>query len=51
MEKKYFCRYCFQAFSLEEMLKRQIIGCFKTNNNQRNIKEYVKFKNYEKNIK
>ena len=47
--KKYFCRYCLQAFSTDEILKRNIKDCFKVNGKQRIImpkkEEYVKFKN------
>ena len=47
--KKYFCRYCLQAFSTDEILKRHIKDCFKINGKQRIImpkkEEYVKFKN------
>ena len=32
-EKKYFCHYCLQAFSTEEILKRHIKECFQTNGN------------------
>ena len=53
--KNYFCRYCLQALSTEEMLKRHIKNCFKINGKQRIIMpkkvEYVKFKNYERKIK
>ena len=31
--KKHFRRYCLQAFSTEEILKRHIKECFKTNGN------------------
>ena len=53
--RKHFCRYCLQAFSSEEILKCHIIDCLKINGKQR-IKtpekgEYVKFKNYERQIK
>ena len=27
--KKYFCRYCLQAFSTKEILKRHIKDCYK----------------------
>ena len=30
--KEHFCRYCLQAFSTEEILKRHIKDCFKINN-------------------
>ena len=54
-KKKTFCRYCLQAFSIEEILKRPIKKCFKINGKQRIIMpkngEYVKFKNYERKIK
>ena len=48
-------RYCLQAFSTEEILKRHIKDCFEINGKQR-IKmprkgEHVKFKNYERKIK
>ena len=29
--RKRFCRYCFQAFRTEEILKRHITDCFKIN--------------------
>ena len=49
---KHFCRYCLQAFSTEEILKRHIKDCFKIDGKQRIImprkSEYVKFKNYER---
>ena len=32
--RKPFCRYCLQAFSTEEMLKRHIKYCFKINGKQ-----------------
>ena len=53
--KKYFQRYCSQAFSTEEVLKRDIKDYFKVNRKQK-IKipkkgEYVKLKNYERKIK
>ena len=35
--KKYFCRYCLQAFSTEEILKPHIKDCFKVNGKQRII--------------
>ena len=37
IEKKHFCRYCLQAFSTEEILKRHIKECFKINSTQRII--------------
>ena len=53
--KKHFCRYCFQAFSTEEILKRHIKDCFKVNGKQKIIMpkdgEYVQFKNHERKIK
>ena len=53
--KKHFCRYCLQAFTTEEMLKRHIKDCFKVNGKQRIAMpkkgKYVKFKNYERKIK
>ena len=53
--KKHFCRYCLQAFSTEEILKRHIKDCFKTNSKQKIImlekSEYVRFKYYEQKIK
>ena len=48
------CRYCLHAFITEENLKRHIKDCFKINSKQTikmpNKGEYVKFKNFEKNI-
>ena len=35
--KKHFCRYCLQAFSTKEILKRHIKDCFKINGKQRII--------------
>ena len=35
--KKYFCCYYLQAFSIEEILKRHIKDCFKSNDRQRII--------------
>ena len=29
--RKYLCRYCLQAFRSEEISKRHIKGCFKSN--------------------
>ena len=53
--RKYFCRYCLQAFRTAEKLKCRIKGCFKVNGKQ-TIKvpkkgEYIKFKNYERKLK
>ena len=52
--EKHFCRYCLQAFSIKEILKRHIKDCFKINGKQRIIMprkgECVKFKNYERKI-
>ena len=52
--RKHFCRYCFQAFSREETLKRHIKACFKISGKQRIImlkkRQYFKFKNYERKI-
>ena len=46
---------CLQAFSTEEILKRDIKDCFKINDMQRIMMpkkdEYVKFRNYERKIK
>ena len=46
---------CLQAFSTEEILKRDIKDCFKINNMQRIMitkkDEYVKFRNCERKIK
>ena len=54
IERKYFFHYSLQAFSTE-ILKRNIKGCFKINDEQRIIMskkgEYVKFINYERKIK
>ena len=53
--KKYFCRYCLQAFSTEEILKHHIKYCFRINSKQRIImsikRDYVKFNNKERKIK
>ena len=53
--RKSFCRYCLHAFITEEILKRHIKDCFKSNGKQRIIMpkkcEYVKFKNFERKIK
>ena len=35
--RKHFCRYCSQAFSTEEILKRHIKNCFKINGKQRTV--------------
>ena len=53
--RKHFCRYCLQAFSIEEVLKCHIKDGFKINGKQR-IKmpkkdEYISFSNYERKIK
>ena len=53
--KKYFCRYCLQAFKTAEKLKCHIKDCFKINDKQI-IKipkkgEYIKFKNFGRKIK
>ena len=54
-EKEHFCRYCLQAFSTQEILKRHIKDCFKINGKQRIIMPkrggFVKLKNYERKIK
>ena len=34
-EKEHFCRYCLQAFSTHEILKRHIKDCFEINGKQR----------------
>ena len=34
-ERRYFCYYCLQAFSTEEILKRYIIVCLKINSKQK----------------
>ena len=52
--RKHFCRYCFQVFSSEEILKSHIKDCFK-NNGKQTIKmsensEYNKFKNLGKKL-
>ena len=53
--RKHFCRCCLQAFSTEEIIKRHIKYCFKINGKQiikmSTRDEYVKFKNFERNIK
>ena len=47
--------YCLQAFSTEEVLKSHINDCFKINGKQMikmpKTDEYVRYKNYERNIK
>ena len=52
--RKYFCRYCLQAFSTEKMLKPHIKDCFNINGKQRIIMpkngKYVKLRNYEKKL-
>ena len=52
---KDFCRYCLQAFSSEEILKRDNKDCFKVNGKQRIVMskkdEYIKVNNYERKIK
>ena len=54
-EKKHFCRYCLQAFSTEEILKRQIKDCFKINGKKMIIMPkkgvYVEFRNYVRKTK
>ena len=55
MEEKHFCRYCLQAFSTKEVLKRHTKDCVKINGKQK-IRipkrcEYVRFKNWRKKIK
>ena len=35
--RKHFCRYCLQAFNIEEILKRHIKDCFKINDKKRII--------------
>ena len=53
--RKHFCRYCFQVFSTEEILKIHTEDCFETNDKERFIipkkAQIVKFKNYERKIK
>ena len=53
--RKHFCRYCLQAFSTAEILKSNYSNCFKINGKQliKMLKkdEYVRFKNYEEEIK
>ena len=52
---KLFCRYCFQLFSAEEILKNHIKDCFKFIGKQSIIMskngEFAKFKNYGRKIK
>ena len=52
--RKHFCRYCLQAFNIEEILKRHIKDCFKINDKKRIIMpksgEHVKFKIFERKI-
>ena len=35
VEENIFCRYCLQAFSTEDILKRHIKDCFKINGKKR----------------
>ena len=53
--RKHFCCYCLQAFKAEGILKSHIKDCFKINGKQRIIMpkkgEFLKFKNYERNLK
>ena len=53
--RKHFYRYCFQAFSTEEILKNHIKDCFNINCKQKIVmskkREYVKFMKYERKIK
>ena len=53
--KKYCRRFCWQAFSTEEILKCHIKDCFIIDGKQRNTMpktgKYVKFKNYGEKIK
>ena len=53
--RKYFCRYCLQAFRTAEKLNCHIKDSFKIKSKQK-IKmpkkcEYVRFKNFERKIK
>ena len=53
--RKYFCRYCLQAFRTAEKLKSHIKDCFKING-KKTIKmpkkgEYIKFKDWERKMK
>ena len=53
--RKYFSRYCLQAFSTAEILKSYVNDCFEINLKKK-IKmpkkdEYARFKNYERKIK
>ena len=54
-ERKHFCCYCLHALITEDILKCHFKDCFKING-KKTIKmpkkgEYVKFKNFERNIK
>ena len=53
--RKHFCRYCLQACSTEEILKRHSKDCCQINYKKRIIMpkkcKYVKFKNYDRKIK
>ena len=46
--KNFFCCYCLQAFSTEEILKRYVKDFFKINGKQKIVMpkkcEYIKFK-------
>ena len=53
--RKHFCRFCLQAFSTEEILKRHIKDCLKINRKHRIIipkkGDYVKLKIHDRKIK
>ena len=54
VEKIYFCHYCLEAFSTEEILKRRIKVCYKINAKQGIIMpekdKYFKFKSFKRKI-
>ena len=53
--RKHFCHFCLEAFRTAEILKCNINHCFKINGKKMITKskkgEYVRFKNYEREIK
>ena len=53
--RKHFFRYCLYVFITEEIFKRHIKDCFKSNGKQRIIMpkkgEYIKFKHFERKVK
>ena len=52
MNKKHFCRYCFQLFSSKKVLQELINVCLKINGGQsiKSRRGLIKFKNYYKQL-